>query len=139
VLYRLTTRGIGNRAKIEVVRRGERRTLEVMLRAAPPADPADVRDLAGVHPFDGASVSNIVPGAADDLGVDVQQGVVLLSVRPNSTAARLGFRTGDVVVQVGRDRIANVSQLEGVLQVRQQSWLVLVRRGNQVLRLQLGG
>ena len=139
VLYRLTTRGIGNRAKIEVVRRGERRTLEVMLRAAPPADPGDVRDLAGAHPFDGASVSNIVPGAADDLGVDVQQGVVLLSVRPNSTAARLGFRTGDVVVQVGRDRIANVSQLEGVLQVRQQSWLVLVRRGNQVLRLQLGG
>jgi Do/DeqQ family serine protease len=139
VLYRLTTRGIGNRAKIEVVRRGERSTLEVMLRAAPPADPGDVRDLAGAHPFDGASVSNIVPGAADDLGVDVQQGVVLLSVRPNSTAARLGFRTGDVVVQVGRDRIANVSQLEGVLQVRQQSWLVLVRRGNQVLRLQLGG
>ena len=97
-----------------------------------------MRDLSGAHPFDGASVSNIVPGAADDLGVEVQQGVVLLAVRPNSTAARLGFRTGDVVVQVGRDRIANVSQLEGVLQVRQRSWLVLVRRGNQVLRLQLG-
>ena len=36
VLYRLTTRGVGNRAQLDVVRRGERSTLEVMLRAAPP-------------------------------------------------------------------------------------------------------
>jgi hypothetical protein len=103
-----------------------------MLRAAPPADPT--RDWRA-HPFDG--VSNIVPGA-DDLGDRRRRGHSLLRAS-HSTAARLGFRTGDVVVQVGRDRIANVSQLEGVLQVRQQSWLVLVRRGNQVLRLQLGG
>jgi Do/DeqQ family serine protease len=139
VLYRLTTRGIGNRASLEVVRRGARRTIEVALRAAPPAGPGDTRNLSGAHPFDGASVSNIVPGAVDELGADVLEGVVILSVRPNSTAARLGFRAGDVVMQVGRERIASVGQLEGLLQQRQPSWLVMVRRGNQLLRLQLGG
>ena len=45
----------------------------------------------------------------------------------------------DVVVQVGRDKIVSVSQLEGVLRERQRGWLVVVRRGNQTLRLQLAG
>jgi len=121
------------------VRKGRRTTVEVALRGAPAAGLDEARTLSGTHPFDGASVSNIVPGLADDLGVEDQEGVVVLSVSANSTAARLGFRAGDVVMQVGRVRIASVAQLEGVLRERQRSWLVIVRRGNQVLRLQLGG
>jgi Do/DeqQ family serine protease len=139
VLYRLTTRGVGNTARLDVVRRGARRSIDVALRPAPPPDPNDIRQLSGAHPFDGASVSNIVPTAADELGIEVQQGIVLIEVRQNSTAARLGFRTGDIVVQVGQTRIVNVGQLEMLLRERQRTWQVLLRRGPQVLRLQLSG
>jgi hypothetical protein len=45
---------------------------------------------------------------------------------------------GDIILQVGRERIGSVSQLEGLLRDQQRSWLVLVRRGDRVLRLQLG-
>ena len=64
---------------------------------------------------------------------------MLIEVRQNSTAARLGFRTGDIVVQVGQTRIVNVGQLEMLLRERQRTWQVLLRRGPQVLRLQLSG
>jgi Do/DeqQ family serine protease len=138
VHYRLTTRGIGNRAQLDVVRRGRRTKVEVALRA-PPTAGLDARDLAGAHPFDGARVANILPGSAEDLGVEDDEGVVLVSVRPRSTAARLGFQAGDVVVQVGRDRITSVAQLEGILRQRQRGWLVIVRRGNRLLQLQLAG
>ena len=138
VHYRLTTRGIGNRAQLDIVRRGRRTKVEVALRAAPTGG-LDARDLAGAHPFDGAKVANILPGAAEDLGVEDEEGVVLVSVRARSTAARLGFQAGDVVVQVGRDRIASVAQLEGVLRQRQRGWLVVVRRGGRLLQLQLAG
>ena len=37
-----------------------------------------------------------------------------------------------------RERIGSVSQLEQVLRHNQRGWLVLVRRGNRLLRLQLG-
>jgi Do/DeqQ family serine protease len=138
VHYRLTTRGTGNRAQLEVVRNGRRSQFEVALRAAP-SGALDARDLAGAHPFDGARVANLLPGTAEELGVEDDEGVVVLSVRPRTTAARLGFRPGDVIVQVGRERIASVAQLESALRQRQRGWLVVVKRGNQVLQLQMSG
>ena len=138
VHYQLTTRGIGNRAQLDVVRKGRPTKVELALRAAP-AGALDARDLAGTHPFDGARAANILPGTAAELGIDEEEGVVLLSVRPRSTAARLGFQPGDVILQVGRQRIASVAELESVLAQRQRGWLVVVKRGQQVLQLQLAG
>jgi S1-C subfamily serine protease len=138
VHYRLTTRGIGNRAQLDVVRKGQTMNAEVALRAAP-SGALDARDLSGAHPFDGARVANIVPGTAEELGVEEEEGVVLLSVRPRSTAARLGFQPGDVIVQVGREQITSVAQLDGILKQRQRGWLVVVKRGDRVLQLQLSG
>jgi hypothetical protein len=40
---------------------------------------------------------------------------------------------------VGRDRITSVAQLEGVLRQRQRAWLVVVRRGDRLLQLQMLG
>jgi Do/DeqQ family serine protease len=138
VHYRLTTRGVGNRARLDVVRKGRTTKLEVALRPVPSAA-LGARDLAGVHPFDGARVGNILPGLSEVLGVEEDQGVVILGVRPRSTAARLGFRAGDVVLQVGRDRIRSVADLERALSLRQRGWFVMVKRGGQVLQLQLQG
>ena len=87
--------------------------MDVALRAAPQAGKDDVRNLSGAHPFDGARVANILPGVADELGLEEQEGVVILSVRQGSTAARLGFQPGDVILQVGREKIATVTELEG--------------------------
>jgi S1-C subfamily serine protease len=138
VLYRLTTHGIGNRAQLEVVRKGRRTRLEIALRAAP-SGALDTRELSGSHPFDGARVANILPGTAEELGIDADKGVVILSVRPLSTAARLGFQSGDIIMQVGRERIGSVAQLDAALKQRQRGWLVVVKRGEQVLQLQLAG
>ena len=88
-LYRLTTRGIGNRVALSVLRRG--RPLEVALRlvAAPKPGPDDMRDLAGNHPLDGARVSNILPSLVDEMKLEAGDGVVVLGVR-----RRFDRRTG---------------------------------------------
>ncbi len=138
VHYRLTTRGIGNRAQLDVVRKGRPTKVELALRTAP-AGALDARDLAGTHPFDGARVANVLPGTAEQLGIDGEEGVAVVAVRPRSTAARLGFQPGDVILQVGRERIGSVAELETALRQRQRGWLVVVKRGNQVLQLQMAG
>jgi Do/DeqQ family serine protease len=138
VHYRLTTHGIGSRAQLEVVRKGRSLKTDVALRAAP-SGLLDARDLSGAHPFDGARVANILPGTAEELGIEDEDGVVILSVRARTTAARLGFQPGDIILQVGRDRIASVAQLDAALKQRPRTWLVVVKRGNQVLQLQLAG
>jgi S1-C subfamily serine protease len=137
--YRLTTRGIGQRSRLDVVRKGRRLSVDVALRAAPKGGKDDVRNLSGAHPFDGARIANILPAVAEELGLDDQEGVVILSVRQGSTAARIGFQAGDIIEQVGREKIGSLAELEAVLRERQRVWLVQIKRGGQSIRLQLAG
>ena len=139
VNYRLTTRGIGNSVRLDVIRKGHKLAVPVALRAAPPVGKDDLRNLTGVHPLDGARVSNILPATADELGLEDQEGVVIVAVKEDSTAARLGFRTGDVIVQVGRKRIETVVELEAALKARQQLWQIALKRGEQIIQLQVPG
>jgi Do/DeqQ family serine protease len=139
VHYRLTTRGIGNLTRFDVMRKGRRLPINVALTAAPQAGRDDVRNLSGVHPLDGARVSNIVGAVADDLGLDDDQGVVIVSVRQNSIAANLGFKAGDVITQVMRVDIDTVLKLEQALRERQRNWSLAIRRQGQILQLQVPG
>jgi Do/DeqQ family serine protease len=138
--YRLTTRGIGNRARLDLVREGRRASVEVLLKAAPSTGRDDVRDVTGANPFEGARVANLGPSLADELGIaDQDTGVVVVGVRQGSTAARLGLRAGDVIVQVGRANIDTVGDLEAAVRERQRVWQVVFKRGSQTLRLQVSG
>ncbi len=139
VQYRLTTRGIGSTVKVGVIRKGEPQTVELTLVAAPEPGRDDVRNLAGQHPLDGARVSNILPGIADEFGLDEADGVVVVSVRRASAAARLGFQPGDVIVEINRKKVGSVNDLDVLLGARQRAWLVAVRRGDKVFNLQVPG
>jgi Do/DeqQ family serine protease len=137
--YRLTTRGVGKNAQLEVLRKNKRVTFDVALRAPPAPSRDDVRNLAGNHPFEGARVSAILPGIADELGLDEEDGVVVLSVRQGSIASNLGFRAGDVIVQIGNNQIDSIKTLERAIAARQRVWQVAVKRAGQVLTLQVPG
>ncbi|HRO49330.1 MAG TPA: Do family serine endopeptidase [Hyphomicrobium sp.] len=139
VQYRLTTRGVGSTVRLDVIRKGQPQTIELPLVAAPEPGRDDVRNLVGRHPLDGARVSNILPGVADELGIDEIAGVVVVSVRRGSTAARLGFQPGDVIVEIGQAPVASVSDLETLLAGRQRLWSVAVRRADKVFNLQVPG
>ena len=103
VLYRLTTRGIGNKTKLDVIRNRKHVAIEVALLPAPKPGKDDVRNLSGNHPFDGARVSNILPSVADELNLDETDGVVIVAVRSGGVASRLDFQPGDIIVQIGED------------------------------------
>lgn len=138
VLYRLTTRGVGNSASVDVFRKGRLATLDLPLVSAPKLGDGDVKDLTGKHPLDGARVANLTAGLAEELGLE-EGGVVVVEVRQGSVAASLGFRPGDVVVQVGDSAIKSLAELEQSVRRRQRLWQMTVKRGNRVLQLQVPG
>jgi Do/DeqQ family serine protease len=138
VYYRLTTRGIGKTARLDIVRRGQPAAVNLALTAPPAAGKDDVRNLAGQHPFEGARVSNILPHVADELGLDEGGGVVVLSVRPGGIAARI-FQPGDLVMEVAGRQIETVADLESVLAVRQRIWRLTFKRGDKILELAVRG
>ena len=139
VNYRLTTRGIGNMSQLGVIRKGKLIAVSIGLLAAPKPGPDDVRNLSGNHPFDGARVSNILPSVADELNLDDTEGVVIVAVRKDGIAARLGFQPGDVILQVGDTKINDVVTLDKITREPQRLWRISIKRGGQVMKLQLSG
>jgi S1-C subfamily serine protease len=139
VFYRLTTKGVGQSAKLAVIRKGKPVDVSIALVAAPQAGKDDIKNLSGNHPLDGARVSNILPAVADEMNLDQAGGVVVLSVRNGSAAQNLSFRPGDIVVAVNGAEITNVGELEKAVSTRQRMWQISVKRGDRVLQLQVPG
>lgn len=139
VYYRLTTKGVGQSVRLSAIRRGKPIDITLALVAPPKAGKNDVKNLSGNHPLDGARVSNILPGIEDEMGLNDDDGVVILSVRAGSVAQNLGFRSGDVLVTVNGRKIKNVEDAASALDGRRRLWQVAVKRGERVLQLQVPG
>jgi len=139
VNYRLATRGLGARVKVDIIRKGRPSAVQLMLQPAPEIGRDDVRNLTGDHPLDGARVANLLPFLADELDIDEDKGTVVLSVRSGSVAERVGFKTGDVIVSIGDGQLATVLELEQHLKSRPSLWRMWIKRGRQTLQLQVPG
>ncbi|KAB2942860.1 MAG: Do family serine endopeptidase [Hyphomicrobium sp.] len=139
VHYRLTTRGVGNNSRLDVIRSRKRVAVEVTLVPAPKPGKDDVRNLSGNHPFDGARVSNILPSVADEFNLDETDGVVIIAVRSGGVAARLDFQPGDIIVQIGNDKITDVVMLDEITRTPQRIWSVTIKRGGRLMKLQMSG
>jgi Do/DeqQ family serine protease len=137
--YRITTKGIGNTAKLDVIRRGRRLSLDMPIREAPKPTASDVRDLRGEHPLDGVRVANLVPAIALQLDMKEQDAVAVVGVYRNGYGASLGFRRGDIIQEINGRAVSSIDDLTGALRRRPRAWSMSVLRGNRVLRLQVPG
>ena len=139
VYYRLTTKGVGQTVKLSVIRKNKPVEIDIALVAPPAAGKDDIKNLSGQHPLDGARVSNILPALADEMGLNQTDGVVVLSISNGSIAQNLGFRAGDIIVEIAGAPIANVAELEKAVSGRKRLWQVSVKRGERLLQLQVPG
>jgi serine protease Do len=110
--FRLATLAVGQTVPVKVIRAGKEVVLDVAL-AAPPEDPKRDRALLeGRQPLSGASVVNMSPAVADEMGlVEWRQGVAVVEVQPGSYAARF-LRPGDMVTAINGQEVKNVAELK---------------------------
>ncbi|MEM8839025.1 MAG: DegQ family serine endoprotease [Pseudomonadota bacterium] len=138
--YRLATIGIGNTARLGVIRDGRERALNVALSPAPETVPRDERLIGGFSPFTGSIVANLSPAVADELRLrGADRGVVILDVEPGSNAARLGLRKGDVIVRVANQDIRDTRTLEEVTARERRVWRFAINRGGRLITSVVGG
>ncbi|MEI9900032.1 MAG: PDZ domain-containing protein [Hyphomicrobium sp.] len=137
--YRLTTRGVGNTSRIEAIRDGKRVVVEVPLLPAPKPGKDDVRNLSGNHPSMARACRNILPSVADELNLDETDGVVIVAVRSGGVASRLDFQPGDIIVQIGQDKITDVVMLDEITRTPQRLWSITIKRGGRTMKLQMSG
>src|SRR5438270_1497614 len=110
--YRFATRPLGGAAQIDVQRGGTTVKLTVPLETAPDTNRDEIT-ITARSPFQGAKVSNISPAVADELHLDSQtEGVVVIDLADDGTAASVGFQKGDIILAVNNQKIARTSDLD---------------------------
>jgi Do/DeqQ family serine protease len=115
------------------VRRNEQVIKASLRPEPPPAKPArDEWFVDGRNPFQGATVVNVSPAVAEELGVDAfsSRGVMVINIS-RGFAMNAGLRPGDVVRRVNGREIGTVADLRGALSVPSENWAVTILRGDR--------
>lgn len=135
--FAISTRRPGETIRLEVLRQGARLNLNVRAEPAPSTPVRDERVLSGRNPFAGATVVNLSPAVAEELGADPFQGEGVLVVGVGrGFAMNAGLRPGDRIREVNGRRIDSTRTLADVLQAGGSSWAVVIERAGQQIRAQ---
>ena len=133
--YRLATLVVGERAEVSIMRDGRPRQVSVRLVPPPENPPRNQTQLPDqLPPFGGATVANMNPALAEELGVELDEGVIVLSLKRRSFARRAGLAPGDLVLALNAQEIDSVSRLETELNKPARQWTYSVKRGGRVIQ-----
>ncbi|NLO81176.1 MAG: DegQ family serine endoprotease [Xanthomonadaceae bacterium] len=83
----------------------------------------------------GISVQDLTPALADAFGIDVEEGVVIAQVTPNSAAEEAGLQVGDVIVAIDGQPVRHAAHIRnriGLLRVGEAVELTVLRNGKRM-------
>jgi len=127
--YRIATRELGEKVRVEIWRDRGIRSLILALFAAPENPPRNEVRLNGKYPLSGAVVANLSPALAEELDLTgAWDGVIILKVARGSIANRLRFRPGDIIVAVNREAVGDVTALDAALKRAREFWRISFSR-----------
>ena len=134
--YLVSTHRPGDTVSVAFVRHGTTRT-ERLTVATPAADPPrDQRVLAARSPLQGATVVNLSPATAGELGLDPFLRGVLVTSGGQGIAARAGFQAGDIIRAVNGRVVNTTADLAAALSGDLGGWRVTIERGGQQITAQ---
>lgn len=138
---------VGKKVPVELIRRGKRETVQVMLGELQPQDvqlanvpgrdeaaPGKPEAIDGV----GVSVTTISPEVRRQFELDEDvKGVVITQVVPNSPAAARQLRAGDVIVEVSQEEVGSpadvAARVKKARDAGQKALLLLIERRGELL------
>ena len=137
--YRLTTLPLGSTATLKLLHAGSIRTVHLQLLAPPEIPAREITEIKGHNPLSGATVANLNPILAEELGLSfVESAVVVTQVRQQTPAEGINLRSGDVILEVDGHRIQTVRDLTRLLTVvSSEGWRIALRRGENVLHVMI--
>ena len=66
-------------------------------------------------------------------------GAVIVDIEPQSPAARVGFRVGDVVVKAQGEEVESAEELASLVEGDSRLWRITFNRGGRVSSIVIGG
>lgn len=118
----LAVKGVGQEVKLQLLRDGKTRELEVAMVAPEQL----VVETSRIHPLlVGARLENNPNG----------EGVIVTGLAPNSRAAYSGLRPGDLIFAANNQRVRDIQGLVRAVQRNRQEIVLQIQRGGNAYRL----
>ena len=108
--------GVGEKAKVTVLRDGDQKTFDVKIGKRPMTVAAvSDRDRDKKEGNYGFRVSNLTPEVARRFDIKETAGVIVVGVVPNSKADSAGIRQGDLIIEVNRQNVKSVKDFKELI------------------------
>lgn len=134
--FRMAGIAINQNATLQVTRQGKAMTFAIKAIAPPEEPPRNTVKIDGNNPLSGASLSNINPAIAGELGIDDRQsGVVISAVQPASPASRIAA-AGALLKSVNGAEIKTVADAAKALANKSENgWDITLNIGGRNQRI----
>ncbi len=123
---------VGETVKVKLFRDGNKKTINVKLGKRPDQSPEETMSSDGFDSF-GLRLKQIDSDIAKQLRYPAGiKGLVVVDIENNSQASKTNIRHGDLIIEVNRHKISNLSQYQKYLKEMRSGDIIqlLVRRGN---------
>ena len=121
---------VGSKAKIELIRDGKKMDITVEIGILEEEEAVLAGTETGTSKKLGMTVQELTPKLAESLGIEETEGLIITDVDPDSSAAEAGILRGDIILEINREKVADVAQYKKALQAAEnkKSVLLLIQR-----------
>lgn len=138
--FRIATGIVGDEVRLSVRRPKSEHEITLVLELPPEVPPRNEHILEGRHPIAGATVVNLSPAVAEEMGRDhFEEGVVIRAIASGSPAHRLSFQIGDVIFAVNKVEVKSVAHVRELTNKSAPQWTITVRRDGRLFSLTVAG
>jgi serine protease Do len=133
---RVALRQPGESVELDVLRDGDTQTLSVQLGEMPgEADQPAIG--GGQDQLQGLTLAPLNPDLSQQFNIpaDIDSGAVVAGLEPGSSAARMGLRPGDVILEVNHQRVESGDEFSRAYRTSQDRILFLIVRDGSTLFL----
>jgi serine protease Do len=130
----IANKGADAKVELEILRKGKKRRVQVTLAELPDSSVASKGKPDTSGPALGMQLAPLDDRTRQQfgLGKDETGKVVVAGVKPGSRAAEAGLRPGDVILEIDKKAIGDVTAAKNALQGKKSSVLLAIRRRGAV-------
>lgn len=132
---------VGKKVKIEVIREGDRKTLDIKVGELNEEETSSRTGGGGENNNIrlGLRVDEITPEMARQYNLAEKSGVIILQVESGSPAEEAGLQAGDIIAEIDREKIAGINQFYRKINEYKAGDVILflIKRGDSSIFLTL--